>query len=170
MSRRWRSYARGLSDRTSADTYPPPLRVLISVVAHSGDSLVWLLVGGLLWAHASPVARTFGLHIWAIVLVTSLLSLTFKQIFRRPRPMTPPHGFYNTFDRYSFPSGHAVRVGALTVVLGAALPVGGIAALALWSLLVCASRIALRMHFTRDVIVGLLLGWITGAVLLMSVV
>lgn len=167
MPRRWMAYARRLSDQTTTDTHPSPLRVLTSVVAHSGDSLVWLLIGGVLWAQRDAT-RTLGTRIWLTVLVTAVLSFSLKQLFRRQRPASSAPDLYAAFDRYSFPSGHAVRVGTLTVVLGATLPVSGTVALALWSLVVCVSRIALRVHFTRDVGFGLLLGWIIGALLLIG--
>ena len=137
-------------------------------MAHSGDSLVWVLIGGVLRAQQAAAVRALGARILMTVLVTAVLSFSLKQLFQRQRPTSSVYGLYGTFDRYSFPSGHAVRVGALTVVLGAALPVSGIAALALWSLVVCASRIALRVHFTRDVGFGLLLGWMAGALLLIG--
>ena len=162
---RWRLLDRRLGAQLAGVVSAPPLRVGASLLAHSGDSVIWLLLGGLLWSCPVAASRALAFRIWLTVLVSSTLSLTLKHLFRRRRPAVPARGFYNAFDRYGFPSGHAVRVGALTVVLGAALPVGGTVALALWSLVVCASRIALRVHFVSDVAVGLLLGWIAGALL-----
>lgn len=165
---RWIACARYLSAQITTAAYPPPVRLLISIVAHSGDSLVWLLIGSILWARQAAGARTLGTRIWLTVLVTSVLSFALKQLFRRQRPSVSARGFYHAVDRYSFPSGHAVRIGALTIVLSAVLPIGAVAALILWSLLVCASRIALQVHFVRDVGVGLLLGWGAGLLLIFA--
>lgn len=168
MPQRWADLDRRVSAQLTAWAHRPLLRALAFLFAHSGDSLIWLLVGGLLWSRQSDGARRTALRILGTVLVTSALSAALKQLFRRQRPTVPARGFYNTFDRYSFPSGHAVRVGALTIVLGAALPVGGRLALGIWGLMVCASRIALQVHFVSDVGAGLLLGWMVGALLLLG--
>ncbi len=168
MPQRWADLDRRASAHLTAQAQRPFIRALTFLFAHSGDSLIWLLLGGLLWSRQSDGARRTSLRILGTVLVTSVLSATLKQLFRRRRPTVPARGFYNTFDQYSFPSGHAVRAGALTIVLGAALPAGGRLALGIWGVMVCASRIALQVHFVSDVGAGLLLGWMVGALLLLG--
>lgn len=164
---RWAEVDRRLSAQITTCMRHPLLRALAPVSAHSGDSLIWLLLGGLLWSRQSDDARTLALCILGTVLVTSVLSATLKQLFRRRRPTAPTRGFYNAFDRYSFPSGHAVRVGALMILLSTSLPRAAIPAVILWGLTVCVSRIALEVHFVSDVGAGLALGWITGILLLL---
>jgi undecaprenyl-diphosphatase len=69
---------------------------------------------------------------------------------------------YRRTDPHSFPSGHASRAAALTlVVLARGLPWPGLA-LAVWSLLVGFSRVALGVHYLLDVAAGYLLGLAIG--------
>jgi undecaprenyl-diphosphatase len=168
MLQRWAEVDRRLSVKITAHTRHPLVRTLASITAHSGDSLIWLLTGGWLWSRPGSHARMIALRILSTVLITSVLSATLKQLVRRRRPTVPARGFYNAFDRYSFPSGHAVRVGALTVLLSAELPGAAIPAVVLWGLAVCVSRIALEVHFASDVGIGLVLGWVTGILLMLA--
>ncbi len=137
-----------------------------TLLAHSGDSLVWIFLGALLWR--------LGIDGWAragerIVLVTALtwvVSTVLKAFFRRPRPEGEQGLFYLNIDQHSFPSGHAVRIGGLLVVLSGLLPLWGAAGLIVWGLLVCLSRVALGLHYAGDVVAGLLIGAGVGGALL----
>lgn len=144
----------------------PLSRWSATILAHSGDSLVWVFVGVLLWR--------FGIDVWAkagerIVLITALtwvVSTALKAFFQRPRPEGEQGLFYLNIDQHSFPSGHAVRVGGLLLVLTGLLPFWGAVGLIVWGLLVCLSRVALGLHYLGDVVVGLLVGVGAGIVLL----
>ena len=68
-------------------------------------------------------------------------------------------------DAHSFPSGHATRVGGLWIVLWSLLPLGGAVALGLWGVGVCISRVALGLHYVGDVLVGVLVGMLSGGLL-----
>ena len=74
---------------------------------------------------------------------------------------------YLEFDRHSFPSGHATRIGGLMVVLGAMASPWGATALVLWGLTVGVSRVALGVHYAGDIAAGILLGALLGAGLLL---
>lgn len=132
-------------------------------LAHTGDAWVILSAGGLLWLRGAP---RLGLRILVITAVAGLLSSLVKAVFRRARPHTRNQALYLGPDRYSFPSGHAARLGGLLAVAGSALPLWGGALLALWALGVCLTRIALRVHYLSDIAAGLALGWATGALLI----
>jgi undecaprenyl-diphosphatase len=142
-----------------------PWRGIAIAVAHTGDSLVWLAAGLLLWYLGGKFAAA-GTRIVITVLLTGLLSGALKLLFRRRRPQAEPRGFFLRYDRHGFPSGHATRVGGLMVTLGALLPPWGAAILAIWGIAVCASRVALGLHFAGDIGGGLLLGWLLGLLLL----
>jgi undecaprenyl-diphosphatase len=89
--------------------------------AHLGDSFIWIAAGIalLIWG-------TFGVRVttWLMVLGNGF-GLTAAGIVKgfthRERPFERPW-FYLPPDRYSFPSGHSVRMGAIAVVVAARHP------------------------------------------------
>ena len=142
-----------------------PWRGLATALAHTGDSLVWLAGGLGLWWYGGALA-VVGVRIVLTVLLTGAVSSTLKLLIRRRRPSEEPRGFFLRYDRHGFPSGHATRVGGLMVALGVLLPPWGAALLAVWGVAVCASRVALGLHFAGDIGGGLLIGWLLGLGLL----
>ena len=102
-----------------------------------------------------PVAAGFALS----VVVTSVV----KFAVRRRRPAGEWGAIYRKTDPHSFPSGHASRTIAISiVVLAGHWPlIAGV--LLLWSLLVGLSRIILGVHYLYDVLAGYLLGLGIGA-------
>jgi len=138
-------------------------RRILAVVAHSADSVVvvpclfalWWLGGFSRQSILIPVAAGFALSI----VVTSIV----KFAVRRRRPAGEWGAFYRRTDPHSFPSGHASRTIAMTIVVMAGRwPLIG-AALLVWSLLVGLSRIILGVHYLYDVLAGYLLGVGIGA-------
>jgi undecaprenyl-diphosphatase len=137
-----------------------------SILAHSGDTYLWVIAGVLLWYWGAEVGTQAGIRILLVSLTAGAVSTAIKYIFRRPRPGGERRWFYPAIDRHSMPSGHAARVSGLALVLGPLLPWGAALALALWALSVCASRVVLGLHYLSDVIVGVLVGVGVGALLL----
>jgi undecaprenyl-diphosphatase len=162
LLQRWEQTDRRLSARVAARMQPPALRTLVWFLAHSGDSLLWLVLTVAIWWSQ----RALGLQLVLTLGAAGALTAALKQLFRRRRPDARFEELYRAFDRYTLPSGHAVRVGALTVVLSQHLPVGARVGMGLWSLGVALSRVALGAHFVSDVGIGLSLGWLIGALLL----
>ncbi|UCG00066.1 MAG: phosphatase PAP2 family protein [Spirochaetaceae bacterium] len=141
----------------------PASRKILAVIAHSADSVVLFpCLFALWWWHdfswqsiVVPVAVGFVLSI----LVTSAV----KFIVRRRRPKGEWGAFYRKTDPHSFPSGHASRTIAITlVVMAGGWSLFGVALL-LWSLLVGLSRVILGVHYLYDVMAGYLLGLGIGA-------
>jgi len=155
-----------LSKRVAALANTPARRTLAQLLAHSGDSQFWLVAGALLWRNPVPARRTAGGRIIATTLLGALLSYALKRYIQRPRPGNSASGLYLPFDRHSFPSGHATRIGGLLITLGQQLSWGGRALLTLWGLVVCLSRVALGIHFVGDVVAGLFSGMVMGLLLL----
>ncbi len=127
------------------------------IIARSGDSLVWLIIIAiLLWQK-----QLLG---WALLLTVAIsagVTAVAKGIFKRQRPSEK---WALSTDKYSFPSGHAARAGAVAVTLTFAFPMWGWVSI-LWAVLVGFARVALARHFLSDVIVGLLLGVVIGLIL-----
>lgn len=134
------------------------IRALLSIFAHSADSAVlipclfalWWWHDFSRWSIAIPVTVGFVLSI----LVTTAVKFT----VRRRRPAGDWGAFYRKTDPHSFPSGHASRTIAITlVVFAGGWPLIG-TVLFLWSILVGLSRIILGVHYLYDVLAGYLLG------------
>ncbi len=155
-----------LSKQVARLANTPAKRTLAQFLAHSGDSQFWLVAGALLRRKPMPASRTAGSRIIAVTLLGALLSYVLKWYIQRPRPGNPASGLYLPFDRHSFPSGHATRIGGLLVTLGQQMPWWGRVLLTLWGLSVSLSRVALGIHFIGDVVAGLLSGMVMGLLLL----
>jgi undecaprenyl-diphosphatase len=158
LSRRLRSLAGG---RLS--------RILLSIAAHSGDSIVLIPILAVLWAVDGFSAHSYVLSLAGAYAVSVVLTTALKFGLRRRRPAGEWGRMYRRTDPHSFPSGHASRTVALTLTVFAhGWPLAG-GVLALWSLLVGFSRVVLGVHYVLDVAAGYLLGAVVGvAVWLLS--
>jgi len=133
--------------------------------AHLGDGWVWVLTLVLALALTSSADRSLVWR-WAISMaVAGGITTSFKFIWRRRRPLQRS-GFYSrTYDRHSFPSGHATRMGTVAAFMPALFPKWGWLALfvVLW---VGWSRVALGIHYLLDVAVGFTVGLIVSLIVL----
>ena len=141
-------------------------RLLALVVAHSGDSPLWLPGAAMALVWGDMTWRDFGWRVLVGTLATGAATTALKWIFRRQRPPGEGLGFYTQFDRHAFPSGHAGRSACLVVLLASLLPPWGTATFALWAGLVGLARVALQVHFVSDVIGGWATGLLVGTALL----
>lgn len=132
-------------------------RALAWMLARSGDSLFWFLVIAILFWQRRAIAWDLT---WAVV-VTAVTVAILKGVFRRQRPA--PKWAIAT-DKYSFPSGHAARAAAVAISLAFAQPAFSLLWL-FWAGLVALARVALARHYLTDVGGGLLVGIVTGLVL-----
>jgi len=138
-------------------------RAALAVIAHSGDSLVLVPLLALLWWLEGFAPGSLAVPLAAAFLLSVVLTTLVKYAVRRRRPTGDWGAVYRRTDPHSFPSGHASRAAALTVVMlarGLLLP--GLL-LAAWSVLVGFARIALGVHYLLDVAAGYLLGLAIGA-------
>jgi undecaprenyl-diphosphatase len=131
------------------------------LIAHLGDGPY--VFGALAAAYLLGLARQNGylqqatIIVAGAVLATMLLVTLIKFTVRRRRPHPPGEFVRLEYDRYSFPSGHAARLAALTVSVAWVYPAAGWAALLL-TLGVAAARVVVGVHYLSDVAVGLLIG------------
>ena len=144
-----------------------PMRFVALVVAHSGDSPLWIAgaVIAILWG--GEAGQVFGTRALIATVAAGLVASALKQVFRRSRPAESFGALYSELlDRHAFPSAHAARAGCVVVALAPRLPVWAGGLLAVWAGAVCLARVALQVHYVLDVCVGLILGVAIGAVLL----
>jgi undecaprenyl-diphosphatase len=141
---------------------PGALRVLATVLAHSGDSWFWGLglaivawVGDAFW-------RSWALHLLICIAVLAVSVLAIKLLVRRRRPPGEWGAIYRNTDPHSFPSGHAARAVLLAILLTAWGPAWAAPLALLWAPLVALARVALGVHYLSDILAGGLLGLLAG--------
>lgn len=141
---------------------------LTTLGAHLGDSGIWIAAASafLIWG-SSAVRSVTWLVVLANVAAMSVAGVI-KGKTRRARPFERPW-FYFPQDRYSFPSGHSVRMGAIAMVVAVRYPPLALPSFAL-ALLIAACRVLAGVHYFTDVTVGLLLGFAGGASVLLFTV
>ncbi len=141
------------------------VRTLASVLAHSGDSWIWLIGLGAVFILADEIWRS-----WALIIIVSILGVgvivgLIKFLVRRKRPDGAWGQIYRRTDPYSFPSGHAARATLLTVFTMAWGPLWLAALFALWTFAVSLARIAMALHYVSDVLMGVLIGGVSGVII-----
>lgn len=136
------------------------LRGLLAGIAHTGDSLLWIMILlGLWFAGERDFAARGAITMFVLVGIVAVLKLR----FRRRRPSGERGKLYFEIDAHSFPSGHAARTAGLAVVLGTLNPPLG-AALGVWAALVSFARVLLGIHYLSDVMVGIAIGVTVGTI------
>lgn len=146
--------------------HPKYLRVLVMVIAHSGDSWFWLIGLGLLWLLGTDYWRQRALVMMVGIAITAAIVMLIKFTVRRSRPEGEWGRIYRMTDPHSFPSGHAARSIILAVVGIGLGPLWFAATLLIWSPLVGLARIILGVHYPSDVIAGMGLGILMGGLVL----
>jgi undecaprenyl-diphosphatase len=132
------------------------------LIGHTCDSWFWL--AGLLavWLFGPAEWRWRSFFIALVVAALAAAVLAIKYLIRRPRPEGDWGYIYRVADPHSFPSGHAARAAALALLLYPSLPAWAWPLLLGWALLVGFSRLAVKVHYFSDVLVGWLIGLLTG--------
>lgn len=127
--------------------------------AHLGDGLLWLLLAlsALRWGNGplKEVALRSLLGMIASAALTALIKFSLRR--RRPAGAPGKGFFFSRHDRYSFPSGHAVRMACLTALLGASYPPFTPLLCGL-TLAILLSRLHLGLHYLSDIVAGVVLG------------
>jgi membrane-associated phospholipid phosphatase len=145
---------------------------LASIIAHTGDSWYWLAGLFVIWLASIFVSDQW--HYIAGVLAFSLLLeaafvLSLKFIIRRRRPEGEWGEIYRNTDPHSFPSGHAARAVLIAVLSWTIAPAWFGTLVVVWAPLACFGRIVMGVHYVSDVIVGALIGFISGLVMLWAI-
>ena len=129
-------------------------------VSRLGDGLFWYALMLALLLRFGREAAPAVVHMMLVGLACTATYRALKKGTVRPRPYQV-HAAISMgaapLDRFSFPSGHALHAVAFTIVAASHYPWLA-APLALFTLLVAASRIVLGLHYPSDVLAGAFLG------------
>lgn len=145
-------------------------RAALSPLAHSGDSVILIPGLALLWWAGRFSRQSIAVPLIVGYLLSVLLTSLLKYTVRRRRPEGEWGALYRRTDPHSFPSGHASRTIALSVVVLARDAVLAGILLVAWSLAVGFARVVLGVHFLLDVLAGYLLGLAIGLALWLWIV
>lgn len=134
------------------------LQSFLKIIGHSCDSWYWLIGLIVFWIFAAGEARAKAFLLAFILGVLAVFVLGIKFLIRRPRPEGEWGQIYRITDPHSFPSGHAARAVVIAVFFSQFQNLGLTILIWIWAILVCYSRVALRLHYVSDVIIGGLIG------------
>ena len=84
------------------------------------------------------------------IVVTAVLVMTLKLLFRRRRPEGRWGGIYRNTDPHSFPSGHAARAALMAALIIAWGPAWLVPIALVWAPLVALARVAMGVHYLSD--------------------
>lgn len=139
-------------------------RNVLVILTHLGAGALWIAIYVFLLLFFRDCCTQL---IWVLILaeVVGLLAVVFlKYMTKRERPATSHKYFFLTpWNRYSFPSHHALRMFLLLVIVGTDFP-EFLSILIVMAVIVSFSRICLAKHYLSDVLVGALLGIILALV------
>lgn len=144
---------------------------LFSIIAHLGDTpfIIFFIILSFIIGLFSKPFLDIALFSAFLLLFEAILASIAKGLIKRQRPTYADSTEYQgvlPMDLYSFPSGHAARMSALTVMAFFFNPLFGIITL-LCSLVICFSRIVVGAHYIGDIIGGFILGSLSTFILLL---
>lgn len=151
-----------LSNKMRVAERPGGFRTLAALLAHSGDSWLWLVGLGVLWLVGNQYWKTRAVSLAVGILVTAVIVLTTKFLVRRKRPAGDWGGIYRNTDPHSFPSGHAARAVMLALLAVALGPAWLAIILVVWAPFVSLARVAMGLHYLSDVLAGIAFGIVLG--------
>lgn len=138
------------------------LNAAFRVLTNLGSGAVWISVYALVLVF---LRERFGKLLYTFILAEVIglaMIVVLRYITRRDRPTKRYKCFFLTpWNKYSFPSHHALRSFLIAVVLGTAHP--RLLPLLLFAAsVICFTRLYLSKHYLSDVVVGALIGTLLG--------
>jgi membrane-associated phospholipid phosphatase len=134
--------------------------------AHSGDSWFWMIALAVAWLFSPPEWRYREMLMAIGIVCLALFVFGIKVLIRRRRPEGEFGAIYRKTDPHSFPSGHAARAAMLATLAVGLGPIGFAIIMVLWAPLVCLARVMTGLHYVSDVLAGILLGILSGMLIL----
>lgn len=154
------------SEKIRIKTEKTLLWYVTSWMAHSGDSWYWLGGLPLIWLLSNGEWHNRAALILIGIFFEIVVVFALKFIIRRKRPEGEWGNFYRMTDPHSFPSGHAARAGLVAAMAVGLGPLWFSIAAVIWAPLLALSRAAMGVHYLVDIIAGLIVGILTGILVL----
>ncbi len=134
------------------------------IYAKSGNTFPWFVFTLICFIFGFLVPRYALIIQWIAMGITFIVIMAIKFSVKRKRPVDDlPPKLVGKADHYSFPSGHAGRMGTLAAFMSLLFPkVGWI--FIIWAIFVGFGRIVMRVHYFLDIISGIILGATVGTV------
>jgi undecaprenyl-diphosphatase len=158
-----------LTERLSIAAEPGARRRLAAFLGHTGDSWYIGVVMLLLYLFAPAFWKTRAVAFVAAILITAVVVIAIKTLFRRQRPVGEWGQIYRKTDPHSFPSGHAARAVMMAMLAIGMGPAWLGWALLFWAPLVGFARIATGLHYVSDVVAGWLVGLMMGVLIMQGI-
>jgi len=142
----------------------PWLRAALGALTYLGTGALWLAIYALFLIFFRDHFTQL-IYILVLAEATALpVVVVLRYMTKRERPAISHNYFFLApWNRYSFPSHHALRAFIVLVVVGKAFP-AFLPILIVMALIVGFSRLYLAKHYLSDVLVGALLGIILALV------
>jgi len=137
-----------------------------SLIAHSGDSWLWMLGLAILYASGNAYWQYRALIMAAGITVTAVAVQCLKYAVKRRRPEGSWGKIYRLSDPHSFPSGHAARGLVLAMIAIGLGPLWLGVLLLAWTPVVGIVRVMLGVHYLLDIFAGFAVGALTGLLVL----
>jgi len=145
-----------------ASSRNPLLKKVLGVLTHLGTGALWITMYGiaLIFFHKDFTQLIFTLILAEIIGLLTIIIL--KYITKRRRPVVKYKPFFLApWNKYSFPSHHALRSFLIAVILGADYP-GLLPFLLFMAATIGFTRLYLSKHYLSDIIIGALIGIFLG--------
>ena len=141
----------------------PWLRAVLGALTHLGTGAVWLSLYALFLVFLNDLFAPLFLTLVLAELIGLLTIIILRYMTKRKRPTAHYKNFSLTpWNKYSFPSHHALRSFIIAVVIGTEVP-GLLPFLLILAAIISFSRIYLSKHYLSDVLVGVFLGILSAA-------
>jgi undecaprenyl-diphosphatase len=138
------------------------IRSFLEAISHSCDSWYWLIGLVVIWAATEETPRQMAIFTAFGLVLLAIVVLAAKFLIKRPRPEGEFGQIYRVTDPHSFPSGHAARAMAIAFIFSTIGNPWLTIVVFVWAILVGYSRVALALHYVSDVVVGWLIGLVSG--------
>ncbi|HNY12224.1 MAG TPA: phosphatase PAP2 family protein [Candidatus Wallbacteria bacterium] len=137
------------------------LKRILAMATHLGDAIFHIPLFTVFYICGGAALREFVIKSVVATLIGVIILYAIRMNVKRPRPigdMPKEFVIIPLIEKYSFPSGHAMRNFIFPVtawpLLGATLSVP----LAVVAAIITSARICLRLHYFSDIIAGAALG------------
>lgn len=137
---------------------------VFQVLTHLGDGEIWIALYVVSFVFFKDTLSNIIFPMVAAEVMGLILIVLLRYAIKRERPdKTYRAHFLTPWNRYSFPSHHALRAFIIAVGVGAHYA-DLLIPLFVMACLICFSRVYLAKHYLSDVLVGALMGGCLAAV------